>query len=131
MLLENGSESSLQWEPKKLWASFPKPARRHRQALVRLIIAAVLAFDGVGAERHQPLETGSFGRELDHHPTGRIPANQIAGFKDRMEESIYQGHRPHRWLPMSRCNLGAEIVNEALRGNSRLAMATRVGQSRL
>jgi hypothetical protein len=78
---------------------------------VWLIIAAIFGVDGIGAERHQPLEVGSLYRELDHHPPSRVLADEIAGFKDRMEESISQGHRPHRWLPASRRNLSAGMVN--------------------
>jgi len=77
---------------------------------VWLIIAAIFGVDGIGAQRHQPVEVNG---KLDHHPASFIPAHEIAGFKDRLEESICQGHRPHRWLPASRRNLGAGRVNEA------------------
>jgi hypothetical protein len=103
----------MQWEPEEFWVSFPEPAWRHRQAVVWLIVAAVLALDGIRAERHQAVEVVQLDRELDHHPPGRIPAHEIAGFKDRLEKSICLAHRPHRWLPASRRNLGAGTVNES------------------
>jgi hypothetical protein len=79
--------------PKNVVPPSQKPARRHRRALVRLIIAAVFGLDGIGAERHQAVKVSRLNGELDHHPPGRIPAHQIAIFQDRLEEPICLAHR--------------------------------------
>jgi len=46
----------------------PKPTNRLRQRLAQLVVATVLAFDGIGAERHQAM--GACARDGDQRAQG-------------------------------------------------------------